>query len=432
MTFYGKYKGWVLDNNDPKMQGRIRAEVPYPLGPGVKSVWALPNLPPGHFEIPEEGDGVWIEFEAGDPKKPIWSGVWYSGAGDNTTAPFQTTHEALTDMEGNDVDPDKRDHTEGVDHEQHTKWHDHQTRFYSPHRRGWRSAIGHIFEMNDHPGKEGRVTFADRFSRMVQFTARGFGRMVSRVLKDGGDTSWTRLDENSEAKHQVLMADEQALTDDGSGTPDLYPMVHPEDGPKLEQDAYLLLKSMAQAYLLFLDTPEKEKVELGDFVRQRLTLNSVTDDEWIELVDKALNTLRMNAVAGDEWIKLTDMALQTIHMNAVEGEEFIELLDKAGQTVRLDVSTGTVTVSDEEGNSVTLEDGQITVDAVSGNITLNVPDGSNVHIGGEGGEELVTKTFLQSYYNSHTHPTPTGPSGPPMVPSPVTPGEDITDKQMSE
>jgi uncharacterized protein involved in type VI secretion and phage assembly len=49
------------------------------------SGWALPCTPyagdgSGQFTVPEPGTGVWIEFEAGDPSYPIWSGCWW---GDN-------------------------------------------------------------------------------------------------------------------------------------------------------------------------------------------------------------------------------------------------------------------------------------------------------------------------------------------------------------
>ena len=44
--------------------------------------WARPAVPfagPEHglLALPEKGDGVWIEFEAGDLSKPIWSGFWW-------------------------------------------------------------------------------------------------------------------------------------------------------------------------------------------------------------------------------------------------------------------------------------------------------------------------------------------------------------------
>jgi uncharacterized protein involved in type VI secretion and phage assembly len=79
--FYGKYRGLVVDNNDPQQKGRLRAHVPEVLG-DVDSGWALPCVPyagdgSGQYTVPEPGTGVWIEFEAGDPSRPIWSGCWW-------------------------------------------------------------------------------------------------------------------------------------------------------------------------------------------------------------------------------------------------------------------------------------------------------------------------------------------------------------------
>lgn len=79
--FYGKYRGLVVDVDDPEGLGRITAQVPEILQEEV-SPWALPAVPfagPKHglVLIPEVGDGVWIEFEAGDPSRPIWTGCWW-------------------------------------------------------------------------------------------------------------------------------------------------------------------------------------------------------------------------------------------------------------------------------------------------------------------------------------------------------------------
>lgn len=78
---YGKYRGTVAKNEDPLGQGRIKATVPEVLGED-SSGWALPCAPyagpgSGQFTIPPVGAGVWIEFEAGDPSRPIWSGTWW-------------------------------------------------------------------------------------------------------------------------------------------------------------------------------------------------------------------------------------------------------------------------------------------------------------------------------------------------------------------
>jgi uncharacterized protein involved in type VI secretion and phage assembly len=91
--YYGKYRGIVKENEDPEQLGRIRALVPEVLDK-VPSGWALPCTPyagdgTGQFTIPPKGAGVWIEFEAGDVSRPIWTGCWWGSNGlprDNTGA----------------------------------------------------------------------------------------------------------------------------------------------------------------------------------------------------------------------------------------------------------------------------------------------------------------------------------------------------------
>ena len=80
-SFYGKYRGVVTEIEDPESMGRIRANVPEVLA-DVASPWALPCAPyagdgMGSYHIPPVGAGVWIEFEAGDPARPIWTGCWW-------------------------------------------------------------------------------------------------------------------------------------------------------------------------------------------------------------------------------------------------------------------------------------------------------------------------------------------------------------------
>ncbi len=80
--FYGKYRGVVSDTNDPENMGRIRARVPEVLD-NIESPWALPCAPwsgdgMGAYSIPPVDAGVWIEFEAGDPSRPVWTGCWWS------------------------------------------------------------------------------------------------------------------------------------------------------------------------------------------------------------------------------------------------------------------------------------------------------------------------------------------------------------------
>jgi hypothetical protein len=80
-TFYGKYRGMVANNLDPEQRGRIQAIVPA-VSNVVPTSWAMPCVPmagkqQGAFMVPQVGAGVWIEFEGGDPDKPIWVGGFW-------------------------------------------------------------------------------------------------------------------------------------------------------------------------------------------------------------------------------------------------------------------------------------------------------------------------------------------------------------------
>jgi uncharacterized protein involved in type VI secretion and phage assembly len=82
--FYGKYRGTVVDNEDPALLGRLKLSVPSVLGPDVVTGWATPCAPyggaadQGFLFIPERDAGVWVEFEEGDLEFPIWVGTFWS------------------------------------------------------------------------------------------------------------------------------------------------------------------------------------------------------------------------------------------------------------------------------------------------------------------------------------------------------------------
>ncbi|ALJ13625.1 phage baseplate assembly protein V [Sphingopyxis macrogoltabida] len=85
--YFGKYRATVLNNLDAQNQGRIQVQLGdrYGLFP---STWALPCLPfagkgsSAVVALPAIGSMVWVEFEAGDPDFPIWTGgFWPDPAG---------------------------------------------------------------------------------------------------------------------------------------------------------------------------------------------------------------------------------------------------------------------------------------------------------------------------------------------------------------
>ena len=134
--FYGKYRGLVTDNEDPIGIGRLRALVPAVLGETMTG-WAIPCAPyagtgAGFYAIPMIGAGVWIEFEAGDVSRPLWSGAWWADG--EVPMDEQSTHS-------------------------------------EPTRKIWRSDLGLLVSMDD---AEQTITIAD---------GAGLNLMTVRVLE---------------------------------------------------------------------------------------------------------------------------------------------------------------------------------------------------------------------------------------------------------
>jgi uncharacterized protein involved in type VI secretion and phage assembly len=92
--FYGKYRGFVVENADPENLGRLKLRVPSVLGDEVVTGWAMPCVPyggdanQGMLFIPEVDAGVWVEFEEGDLEFPIWVGTFWSKPGGESELPL--------------------------------------------------------------------------------------------------------------------------------------------------------------------------------------------------------------------------------------------------------------------------------------------------------------------------------------------------------
>lgn len=83
-TFFGKYRGTVINNVDPMQMGRLMVQVP-DVSNVLPSTWAMPCLPfagiqSGMYAIPAIGSGVWVEFEQGNSDYPIWVGCFWGSA----------------------------------------------------------------------------------------------------------------------------------------------------------------------------------------------------------------------------------------------------------------------------------------------------------------------------------------------------------------
>jgi uncharacterized protein involved in type VI secretion and phage assembly len=83
-SFFGKYRGLVLNNIDPMQLNRLQVQVP-DVGGLIPVTWAMPCVPVagiqnGMVALPMIGSGVWVEFEQGDPDYPIWVGCFWGSA----------------------------------------------------------------------------------------------------------------------------------------------------------------------------------------------------------------------------------------------------------------------------------------------------------------------------------------------------------------
>lgn len=125
-----------------------------------------------------------------------------------------------------------------------------------------------------------------------------------------------------------------------------------------------------------------------------------------------------------EEVKLLHMSGAALDMDK-DGN--LALTDQAGAKLTLDAKNGQVLLEDANGNSLTMSSQGATVQDANGNkiemtaagvkvsasatITL---EGSQVLLGGAGGEPVIKGTSFLTLFATHIHPTGVGPSGPPV------------------
>lgn len=85
--YYGKYRAFVVDVEDPDLRGRCKLSIPSVLGEET-SDWALPVVAYGGGEgfgmlaVPPVGSQVVAEFLEGDLSAPMWTGTFWRSSGE--------------------------------------------------------------------------------------------------------------------------------------------------------------------------------------------------------------------------------------------------------------------------------------------------------------------------------------------------------------
>jgi len=149
--FYGKYRGFVVSNQDPARLGRLQLRVPSVLGDEVVTGWATPCVPygglagRGQLFVPERDAGVWVEFEEGDLEFPIWTGAFWARTDEGSGLPK----------------PAKPDGTE-EDAVQET-----------PTRKVITTAKGHTVQFEDADGKEMLLINEGKRGHVLRMDAEG-------------------------------------------------------------------------------------------------------------------------------------------------------------------------------------------------------------------------------------------------------------------
>ena len=80
--YYSCYRAYVHSNEDPDNLGRLQLIIPQIHGDKPYMYWAKPvglfsGKNKSFFAIPSVGDNIWVSFEAGSPRFPLWQyGDW--------------------------------------------------------------------------------------------------------------------------------------------------------------------------------------------------------------------------------------------------------------------------------------------------------------------------------------------------------------------
>lgn len=300
--WFGKFRAFVRDNNDPERLGRVRMEIPAVLG-DAWSDWAYPCFPyggsadTGMFLVPDEGATVWAEFEGGDVRYPIWVGVWYAGSdpGEQPSEACRVCDEATCqDCE------DARDHAAGPDAAEHGKYSGHKHPPYGcPRVRVLlKTETGHTILADDKDGEE-LLEFIDRAGQMF--------RMLCPVRPDAQtDGQNRRGDRRADLGSQVSLDD---LEDRRAG---------------------LQLLDVCGQELRFDAWRDEEKIILQSC--------DVQKSRWQRIV--------LDNTRGHERIEIMGLnGQQSVVIDSTSGAERIQLKDLSGSEVVLDGPSGNVVVT---------------------------------------------------------------------------------------
>lgn len=200
-------------------------------------------------------------------------------------------------------------------------------------------------------------------------------------------------------------------------------------GGLAEQGLFTIPEAEAQVWVEFEEGELSRPIWTGVFWQQAVgdLAAFAADDKPVAWSFKTPfgHTLSFQEGEGQESIRLTHGQGAGIDIDA---GGTITLASGEGTRITLDGEGQSITVQDGGGNTLTLGAAGATLEDSHGNrIELGaagvkvegqqiVIQGSEVVLGGEGGEPLIKGGSFLALFNAHVHATGVGPSGPPMPP----------------
>jgi uncharacterized protein involved in type VI secretion and phage assembly len=189
---------------------------------------------------------------------------------------------------------------------------------------------------------------------------------------------------------------------------------------------FLVPEAGAQVWAEFEEGDIHRPLWVGAFWQQR--------DDVPQDAAKAYPATRLVQTPGGHVLQFDDESgKERLRLHHPKGAELtvdekgtVALTDAKGAKLTLDADAGKVVIEDANGNTLSMSAAGTTVEDANGNkvemaasgVTVKgqqvVVQGTQVMLGGMGGEPVIKGTSFLTLFATHMHPTAMGPSGPPV------------------
>jgi uncharacterized protein involved in type VI secretion and phage assembly len=189
---------------------------------------------------------------------------------------------------------------------------------------------------------------------------------------------------------------------------------------------FMVPETQAQVWVEFEEGDIHRPIWTGVFFQQQSDVppDAAKDEPTTRLIQtKSGHVLQFDDESGKERISLRHTKGSEL---SIDENGSVSVTDANGATLLLDADAGELVISDANGNSMKLTSSGTTVEDANGNkiemaasgITVEgqqiVVKGTQVMLGGQGGEPVIKGTSFLTLFMTHMHPSAMGPTGPPI------------------